>query len=437
MSTPLYDQIKSFAGKNPLRMHMPGHKGKFLPIPELAALAPLDFTEIGPTGNLFEAGEPFDRAQALWARAAGFEVCQFLTGGSTLGIYAAMTLCCRPGDRVLVDRGCHRSVYHALALLDLDPVYLERPWLEQDSIAGPVSPQNVEKLLNLHPDIKTVCITSPTYSGILSDVAEIAHMVHARGGNLIVDGAHGAHLPFLGVDAFGGADLVVMSAHKTLPAMGQSALLLCRGFDAAQVRRAVTMYSTTSPSYPMAISLDGARAWMEGEGRGEYRRVERRVRHLRRTFPSLGEGLRLDPTRLTLKVKDGPAFARRLEQENIWCEMEDGGHVILILTAQDSDRDLDRLEAVLSTLKEQFGDCSPIPAPPLPRRITSPRQAQFAPTEVLPLDQCQGRISAQELAPYPPGVPVVAAGEEISKKALAYLQKIGYNNSAVYVVANL
>ena len=109
MPTPLYDALKEYAQKNPARFHMPGHKGKFLPAPELAGLAPIDLTELLPTGNLYEAGEPFDSAQRLWAELFGFDFCQFLTGGSTMGIHAGLALCAGPGEKALVDRGCHRA----------------------------------------------------------------------------------------------------------------------------------------------------------------------------------------------------------------------------------------------------------------------------------------------------------------------------------------
>lgn len=115
MSTPLYDALKEYAAQAPARFHMPGHKGAFLPAPELAGLAAIDVTEIPGTGNLYASGEPFDSAQALWAEVFGFDHCQFLTGGSTIGIHTGLTLFCKPGDKVLVDRGCHRAVYNALA----------------------------------------------------------------------------------------------------------------------------------------------------------------------------------------------------------------------------------------------------------------------------------------------------------------------------------
>lgn len=435
MSTPLYDCLKKFAAAQPLRMHMPGHKGKALPLPELAGLSAIDVTELPPTGNLYEEGEPFTSAQALWAKAAGFDHCQFLTGGSTMGIHTGLTLCCPPGSSVLVDRGCHRSVFHSMALLDLTPVYLPRPWAGEEGVTGAFLPSHVEKILDEHPEIKTVCITSPTYCGVLSDIAAIAPIIHARGGKLMVDGAHGAHLPFLGVDAFGGADVVVVSAHKTLPAMGQSALLLTRGTDPARVRRYAALYGSSSPSYPMLASLDAARDFLEREGGAEYRRVAARTALLRKNFPTLGENFVLDPCRLTVKCKDGPALTRRLEEMGIYPEMEDGGHVVFILTCMDSDADLDRLEQALEDCREMLGERSvPLPPPPLPQRVLTQRQALFSATETLPLQACEGRVAACQLAPYPPGVPVVAPGELISKKELSYLQEIGYNNQSVEVV---
>ena len=338
--TPLYDAIRAFSAQDPIRLHIPGHKGKPLPIPELTGVAALDFTELGPTGDLFHGGEPFDSAQRLWAEDFSMECCQFLTGGSTLGLHTALALCCRPGDRVLIDRGCHRAVYNALALLDLDPVYLPRPWWEEERLTSTISPEAVEKALTEHPEIKTICITSPSYSGLLCNIQRISHIVHRNGGRLIVDGAHGAHLPFLGVDAFSGADLVVCSAHKTLPALGQSSLLFANGFEPEQMRRMTSVYGSSSPSYPMMISMDGARDWMEGEGKLLYRRTAERTAALRERFPSLQEGA-LDPTRLTLNAVDGPALARafglRWRTAVMWCSFSRGWTVGRIWTGWSAD----------------------------------------------------------------------------------------------------
>ena len=389
--TPLCDVLKNYAARNPARFHMPGHKGGPLPLPELSAAARLDVTEISGTGNLYLAGEPFDSVQKPWAERFGFDHCQFLTGGSTMGIHTGLSLLCAPGDQILVDRNCHRAVFNAMALLDLEPVYLERPWLEQENLIGPITPEQVESALKNHSNVKTVCITSPTYAGVLSDIEAISRVVHAHGARLFVDGAHGAHLPFLGLTPFAGADGVVVSAHKTLPALGQ-ALLFTNGIDLDRVRRMASVFGTSSPSYPILASMDAARAWLEGDGARAYRQTALRVAQLRQKFPSLAGDLSLDPARLTLNVQDGPSFARSLEEQNIFPEMEDGGHVVFICTPQ--------------------------------------------PTQLVPLYHSAGRVSAAQIAPYPPGVPVVAPGERISEKELAYFRKIGYNSTDIPVIVS-
>ena len=196
-----------------------------------------------------------------------------------------------------------------------------------------------------------------------------------------------------------------------------------------------SVFGSSSPSYPMMISLDCARDYLDGKGMEEYRRVARRTAALRAAFPSLQEGeLRLDPTRLTLTSPDGNALAQALEGENIWPEMADSGHVVLILTAQDSEDDLHRLEEALQRHRNLLGTPPILPPPPMPKPVRSLREALFAPVERLPLENCLGRVAAGQLAPYPPGVPVVAPGEVIGEKELAYLREIGYNNSDVPVM---
>lgn len=425
--TPLYGALTAFAGRAPLRMHMPGHKGKLPFAPALESAAALDFTELTPTGDLFAGDGPIRAAEDLWAEVFHMPHCLFLTGGSTQGVHAALTLACGPGDAVLVDRGCHRSVYHALALLDLRPVYLPRPWLAGEGITGAIPPEAVEASLTGRPDIKTVCITSPTYYGILSDIPALAEVVHRHGGTLVVDGAHGAHLPFLGLDHLSQADLAVVSAHKTLPALGQTALLLAGArYTHRDLRRAGSMYGSSSPSYVLMASLDLCRGWMEGPGAQAYRWTAERVRRMRARLPALTERLGpLDPTRLVVHVPDGFAAQAALEEQEIFVEMADRGHLVCIPTGMDPPEDLARLEAALAALPQGRGP--QLPPPPLPEPVLTPRQALFGPREFLPLEQCTGRVCAQQIAPYPPGVPVAAPGERLDKKTVAYLTDIGYN----------
>ena len=262
----------------------------------------------------------------------------------------------------------------------------------------------------------------------------------------MVDGAHGAHLPFLGNFDLAAADLAVVSAHKTLPAPGQSALLLAVGsrtagasprptadalasrcFTQAELRWAASLTGSSSPSYVLMAALDVCRAYMEAEGAAAYRETAEAVAALRRHYPSLTEGdAPLDPARFVLRCSGGFAAQERMEALGVWPEMADAGHVVFIPTCADGPEQFARLRAALDSLPP--GECPPFPPPPpLPEAVLTPRQALFSPRVHLPLARAEGRVCAQQIAPYPPGVPVVAPGERICKKSIAYLDEIGYN----------
>ncbi len=436
MPAPLYDGLRALAGQNPLRLDMPGHHGRPLPW-NFPWPSELDFTENGSTGDLFGT-EPdaIREAERLWAERLGFDACLFLTGGSTQGVHTGLALLAGQGSSIALDRGSHRSAYHALALLDLTPHFLPRPWLAGEGVTGPILPETVEGTLKKHQSIKTVCITSPTYYGVLSDIPAIASVCHAHGAKLMVDGAHGAHLPFLGYNGYQAADVVVMSAHKTLPAPGQTALLFANGFALADLQRWGSVYGTSSPSYVLMSALDAVRDYMEGEGADRCRKTVRLTDALRRRWPSLTEqdGLALDPTRLTLHSPNGFALADALRERGVYCEMADRSHVVCILTCADGQGEFARLEQGLAetALTGSAGPCPPPPEPP--RAVLTPRQALFAPREQAALTDSAGRVSAGQIAPYPPGVPVIAPGELIEKKHLAYLTEIGYNKKYCDVI---
>jgi Arginine/lysine/ornithine decarboxylases len=407
MPTPLLDALNRYAAAAPLRAHMPGHKG---------TLSPLDLTELPPTGNLYQPDGPIAEAQALWAQAVGFAHCLFLTNGATAGIFAALAAATKPGDHLLLDRDSHLAFHHAMAALDLHPHVLNR------SFGAPITAAAVEQAMLAQPNVKTICITSPTYYGVLSDIAAIAAVVHAHDGVLLVDGAHGAHLPFLlGTQVYAGADLLVLSAHKTLRALGQSALLLSSlRFPHEMLRRCAQLFQTSSPSYLLMASLDAARNHMAGAGLARYRQVTAQNRW------SLG-----DPGRIVIHT-DGLAWAKRLMEKGIYPELWNQDYVVFILTDSDSDADLARLTAEIAL--------APPPLPPissrlttLPKRHLSPRQALLADRETLPLDEAEGRIAAAVVAPYPPGIPVVAPGEMLDKKTIAYLKEILYNEDVEVV----
>ena len=401
MPTPLLDALNRYATAAPLRMHMPGHKG---------TLSPIDLTELPPTGNLYQGGGAIGEAQDLWAEATGFDHCLFLTNGSTAGIFAALAAATKPGDHILLDQDCHLAFHHAMAALDLHPHVLPR------SFGEPLTAEVVAQAMENQPNAKTICITSPTYYGVLSNIGEISAAVHTRSGTLLVDGAHGAHLPFLlGREIYGGADLLVFSAHKTLRALGQSALLLSSSrFTHGDLRRSAQFFQTSSPSYLLMASLDEAREHMCGEGLVGYRRIAAWNRW------SLG-----DPGRVVIHT-DGLAWAAQLMEKGIFPELWNRDYVVFILTDSDSDADLARLEAEIVLAPPPL---SPVTAQlnHRPVRYLSPREALFSNRKTLPLDQTEGHIAAAVVAPYPPGIPVVSPGEALDKKTIAYLKEILYN----------
>lgn len=437
MAAPLYDHLRRLADGSPLRLNMPGHHGKPLPVENLADVT-LDFTETGRTGDLFTGGDVIEEAEKLWAAGFGMDACLFLTGGSTQGIHTGLALLAGLGGEIALDRGSHRAAWNAMALLGLTPRWLVRPWMDKEGVTGPIEPEAVEKLLKQHPKIKAVCITSPTYYGVLSDIPAIARVCHEHGAGLMVDGAHGAHLPFLGYTGYAAADVVVTSAHKTLPALGQSALLFANGVSMDGLRRLGSVYGSSSPSYLLMASMDLARDWMDREGTAAYEKTAAMTARLRARFPALSPGaLELDPTRLTVRCGDGFALAKELQKREIDPEMADRNHVVFILTAAETGTDENRLTAALDDLLA--GDAPPenfafLRPPALPEQVLSPRDALFAPRKTVPLDQSEGEISACQIAPYPPGVPVVGPGERIGKKHLAYLREIGYNKKEVEIL---
>lgn len=441
MSTPLYSALRAFQAADPLRMAMPGHKGQSLP--PLADYAGIDFTELPPTGNLYAPGGPIEAAEQLWADAWGADCCLFLTGGSTQGVHTMLLRAAAPGAEILVDRVSHRSVHTGMALLDLRPVWLTRPWLAGAGVAGPAEPDRVEKMLESHPNIKTVCITSPTYYGVLSDIPTLSHICHTHGAKLLADGAHGAHLFLTGEDPYRGADYVVTSAHKTLRAPGQSALLFANAPETLDgLRWASRTFATSSPSYPMMAALDWARDYYcAGVGQSRYRETCASVARLRRDYPALTpEDAPLDPARLVLCVEDGFRAERELQALGIYPEMADAAHVVLILTDCDGPEEIARLRRGLDRLglrgKRRPAGIVPPPPPPPGRQKCTPREALFATKEAVPLERAAGAVAGEEVAPYPPGVPVVAPGEEIEKKVLSYLREIGYNEKKVTIMQN-
>lgn len=448
MSTPLYNALRALAAQNTARFHMPGHKGQPA-FPGFDALFAIDFTETYDTGNLYEAEGPIRQAEQLAAAFFRVTDCHFLTGGSSQGIVAMLGAVCGDGGKVLLDRACHKSAMHACALFDLEPAFLSPDVLPYAGCGGVIDLAAAEEALQANPDAAALLVVSPNYYGVMQPIAELAALCHRCGKKLLVDGAHGAHLDASGCrnPVAAGADAAVLSAHKTLPALGQAAYLLCGpSIDSAGLRRFEAMCGTSSPSYPIMASLDLAREFLQTHS-AEYAAAVRETARLRRKYDGKN-GLRaltgadapLDPLRLTVSCPDGRTLSDTLyESHGVACEMADRFNLVFIVTPADLPANLARLEAALDACAPNAPLAPPVFAvPPAPVRACPVRQALLSPAKAVPLREAAGQVCARPVTPYPPGIPLLWPGEEIPVKHIEFLTDRCYNTvSEVFICTNL
>ena len=418
---PLYNAIKAYVGQDPARFHMSGHKGFLLPD---------DVTELTGTDNLACPSGAIARLEELCADAFGARYSLISVNGST-ACNIAMLLALGEGKRILLGRNCHKSAISGLALAGHEALPL---FPDGDGI---VTPEQVADALENEP-CDAVFITSPTYRGAVCDIAGIAEAAHAKGALLLVDCAHGAHfafgklLPAPPVEA----DLWCVSCHKTLYAMNQAAAL-CAGescpFDKQALRNALGAVQTTSPSYPIMLSIERAIVdCADWDGHvGRIRSFCGRLgdipeAHILYAASAYEE----DPTRLNISIDGltGYSQGRILEKNNVYPEMSDMRCVTLITTPHDRDEWYDMLYSALRAAAgsaDRNGDntlwseCAPVIT--AGERVLSVREATFSKTEKIELGSSAGRVAACAAGVYPPGTAALFPGERRPAEAVEYL----------------
>ena len=425
----IYDELKKNANRR-LPMHMPGHKRR-ASAEYLEKLAcDLDVTEIdgfddlcAPTGIIAEAER---RAAALYGAEHSF----LLVGGSTLGILAGMYTVLRRGDVALIARNCHRSVYNAVEVCGAVPRYI-LPKPDENGIFSDISPKDVEDALK-ECGAKLVVVTSPTYEGVISDVASIKKVCKRYGALLLVDAAHGAHLDlsehFTGGAVKAGADITVCSLHKTLPSLTQTAAAHVNGVDEAAFRRSLSVFGTSSPSYLLMASADGCVDLIGShpEYFAEWRRAldgfyEKAKRLSRLSVFDGGGAFGFDRSKIVILTRDtslsGFGLADLLRSEGIEPEMAAVGYTVCMTGISDREAELDRLLSALMKADGQAGGggakirTSPTP----PEYRMSPSDARQLPSESVLTEEAAGRISAEYICAYPPGIPLIVPGETFDR----------------------
>lgn len=435
----LYEYLKEYRDQNGIRMHMPGHKGYSL-CPELASAMPFDITEIVGADSLFEDEGILLLSEQKTAAAFGSRDTLYSVGGSTLCIQTMLGCCCNAGDKVIAGRNAHTAFFNSCVLLDLRPVWVLPEYHPGSNISGEITPEAIEQALTEHPDAVCVYLTTPDYLGCLSDLKEIAAVVHRHGKRLLCDNAHGAYLhfcekPIHPMDL--GADLCCDSAHKTLPALtGAAYLHLAKGCGVTReyAKQVMHLFGSTSPSYLILLSLDLCADYMVGNLRTDVIVMERSVAKLREELSALGglfEMRRYEPGKLVIDCyklgyhgEELAALARGFDPP-IEPEYVSNGEMVFMFSPMCTDRDYAVVSAWLGSIRPK----TPIARERMDLRLPpvrlSMREAHFARKELCKVSQAEGRIAAQNRIVCPPGVPIVAAGEEIDKISVNLLQKTG------------
>lgn len=451
---PLVEALKRYARKGLAPFHTPGHlQGKAAP-PVLRrwwgrAVFTVDLTEVPGLDDLHAPAGVIRRAEELAAELAGAEQTFFLVNGSTAGVQAMLLAAAGPGEKVLLPRAVHRSVVAALVLSGAEPVFLPGRLVEGFEIPLPPPASAYREALAQHTDARALFAVYPDYYGVAVNLEAVAVEAHSRGLPLLVDAAHGVlfgYHPALPPGAVAcGADAAVESVHKRAGALTQAAWLHLQGnrLSAARVQDALRFLMTSSPSYLLLASLDAARRQLAASGAALCRQMIEAVAYTRgalglfpevRVLSAAGEGYRLDPTRLVLNFRaagrDGFAAAKALRRCGVAVEMADFHNVVLLFSPGHRVRDAKALvRAVEAALRRPTGaarreERTPPPFPGIPPRRLSPREAWLAPAQEVPLDRAVGLVSAEMVAPAPPGIPVLLPGEEITPGVAAYLQAV-------------
>ena len=457
-TTPLVDILQTLSQQLDAAFYAPGHKrGQGIPESLCNLLGKTvfraDLPELPELDNLFTPEGVIAEAQDLAAEAFGAQKTWFLINGSTCGIIAAILATCGPADKIILPRNLHQSAIAGLILSGAVPIFLNPEWDKNWDIAYSFTPEALSAALQQHPDAKAVLAVYPTYHGIGGDIEAIAAITHRYDIPLLVDEAHGAHFAFhpdLPISALeAGADLTVQSTHKVLGAMTQASMLHLQGdrIDCQRLNQALQLVESTSPSYLLLASLDAARQQMAL--RGEQLMTEAlELAAVARSRIAEISGLSVfefhspvlgfqsfDRTRLTVGVSKlgltGFAVDEILRKQlGVTAELPMLRHLTFIISFGNRENDIEQLVCAFKKLanqasfqKQKLSDFSHFHSSEFALHC-SPREAFFAHRETVAIANSIGRISAETICPYPPGIPTLLPGEIITEESLCYLQQI-------------
>lgn len=464
---PLLNELIKYHKEDNLILSMPGNKSGIGFLRDdvgesfINRLGYLDITEVEPLDNLHCPEGVIKESQDLLRDLYGSKKAFFMVNGSSGGNLASIFSAFKEGDEVLVERNCHKSIYNGLILRKLKVVYIDSAIDEKNNISLPPDKKNIYDALSRAENPKGIILTYPNYFGISYDLEEIILDLKNKGLKIVIDGAHGAHFGFnyklpKSVTTLG--DYVVLSAHKTLPALTQGGFLLVNN-EEDNIEFYIRAFMTTSPSYLIMASLDYSRYYLEKYGKDDYEDLIARATKYREKINKLGKvyilgkedmacGYDIDITRYVIvlsKKYSGHKLLRYLRDSGIQGEMSTPNTVVLILSPFHGEDEFNKLYSVLDNLSfdDIISDEKYITYKyNIPIKKLEPYEVFDKKVKVVLLDNAINKIAGDAIIPYPPGIPLVVGGEVITKECIEivknYLrgnkQVIGVDNNKISIV---
>ena len=456
-NTPLFSGLLEHIKKNPVQFHIPGHKkGKGM-APEFRefigdnALS-MDLINIAPLDDLHQPKGIIKEAQDLAAEAFNADHTFFSVQGTSGAIMTMIMSVCGPGDKIIVPRNVHKSIMSAVILSGAIPIFIHPEIDKALGISHGISIHSVKSALEQHPDAKALLVINPTYFGVSADLKSIVDIAHSYHIPVLVDEAHGVHIHFhdeLPLSAMqAGADMAATSVHKLGGSMTQSSILNVKGnlVSYKRVQAVLSMLTTTSTSYLLLASLDVARKELATRGKelldqtiqlaNSIRKQINEIEHLTCVGEEILEteaAYDYDPTKLIISVKDLGLSGYDVEiwlraHYNIEVEMSDLYNILCIITTGDTEKEADILVSALKHLADERHSLAEkidtqVLLPNIPLLAVSPRDAFYSETELVPFDDSEGRVIAEFIMVYPPGIPIFIPGEIITEDNLRYIKK--------------
>ena len=458
--TPLLDEVLKYKKEENLIFSMPGNKcGKVFLKDNIGkefvdTMGYLDITEVDPLDNLHAPEGIILEAQQLLAKTYGVKKAYFMVNGSTGGNLCSIFAAFNEGDEVLVERNCHKSIYNGLILRKLKVKYIEPLIDEKLGIFLPPDKKNIYDAIEQCENLKGIILTYPSYFGITYDIEEVLLDLKKRGLKIVVDSAHGAHFIAnnkLPKAIYGIPDYVVLSAHKTLPALTQGSYLLSNTDD-NDVEFYLNTFMTTSPSYLIMSSLDYARYYLDEYGYDEYERLINKAEKYRSIINSLNkvhiiskedlaEDYDIDKSRYIVTVSkeySGHKLLEYLREQGIQCEMSFASGVVLLLSPINDDDDFKKLLKSFENL--QFKDIRQDNYSKyysfIPKKVLEPYEVFKKECKYIKINEADKNIACEAIIPYPPGIPLLCPGEVITKEAIDIIDDYISNNRSVIGIKN-